>query len=90
MNEIKREEENTSSSKDKDKDRDKDKDTTNNTSNSNNKSKILKGKDLHFAKLLEKLKKTLRTTYTLIDADKIYSFLKNLSDLIQTYIKDSD
>lgn len=54
------------------------------------KPKSKKGKDTHFLKLLDKIKKISRTTYNYNDADKIYTMLKNLNDLIQTYIKDSD
>ena len=53
------------------------------------KNKLKKVKDnKEFNKILEKIKKICRTCPVYLDSEKIYFMLKNLNDLIQTYLKD--
>jgi hypothetical protein len=50
-----------------------------------------KGKEnKDFMKTLDKIKKTCRTNPSYLDSDKIYTMLKNVNDLILTYIKESE
>jgi hypothetical protein len=50
-----------------------------------------KGKEnKDFMKTIDKIKKVCRTNPTYLDSDKVYTMLKNMNDLILTYIKDSE
>ncbi len=54
-------------------------------------TKLKKGKEnKEFQKIIDKVKKISRTNAIYLDTEKIYSILKNMNDLIQTYIKDSE